>query len=149
MNADTNGKTKAQSRTMNRAQRGSGCSFMIAPRIIEASMLDSPPEAQQADGVPVQRARPQLPAEALERGAEERVRDRQRGPAQEVQQAAQRDRAGGSDGSRPPDGVPRRRLERARGVLGVKELQPRVEPELGRDHRQAQVASERRVEIGA
>ena len=35
---------KAQSRTMNRGQRGSGCSFMIAPRIIEASKGKSEPE---------------------------------------------------------------------------------------------------------
>ena len=38
-----NGTTNAQSRTRNRAQRGSGCSFMNAPRIIEASKGNSEP----------------------------------------------------------------------------------------------------------
>ena len=38
-----NGSTNAQSRTRKRAQRGSGCSFMIAPRIIEASKGNSEP----------------------------------------------------------------------------------------------------------
>ena len=37
MKLERNGSTKAQSRTMNRGQRGSGCSFMIAIVIIVAS----------------------------------------------------------------------------------------------------------------
>ena len=43
MNEDTNGSTKAQSSTMNRGQRGSGCSFMIAIVIIAASNGNSEP----------------------------------------------------------------------------------------------------------
>ena len=43
MKAERNGSEKAQSRTMNRGQRGSGCSFMIAPVIIDASNGNSGP----------------------------------------------------------------------------------------------------------
>ena len=43
MNQDRNGSTKAQSRTMKRGHRGSGCSFMIAIVIIVASKGNSEP----------------------------------------------------------------------------------------------------------
>ena len=43
MNADRKGSTNAQSRTMNRGQRGSGCSFMIAIVSIVASNGNSDP----------------------------------------------------------------------------------------------------------
>ena len=49
----------------------------------------------------------------------------------------------------PRTGLRDRRLERPGGVVGVHELQPRVEAELGRDHRQRQVADQRGVEAGA
>ena len=49
----------------------------------------------------------------------------------------------------PADRVAGRRHERAGRVVGVEQLEARVEAELGRDDRQAQVAGQRRVEARA
>ena len=43
MKLETKGSTKAQSRTMNRGQRGNGCSFITAIVIIAASNGNSDP----------------------------------------------------------------------------------------------------------
>ena len=48
----------------------------------------------------------------------------------------------------PRTGLRGRRLERAGGVVGMQELEARIEAELRGDHREAQVADQRRIEVG-
>ena len=68
---------------------------------------------------------------------------RHRRAAQQPQRPAERDRPVGGDVDRPADRVRDGGGDRRGRVLGVEQLQPRVEAELDRDDRQGQVADQR------
>src|SRR6266511_5115708 len=74
------------------------------------------------------------------------MRHRDGGTAREPQDVAERDRSGGRDVDRAAHRIPCRGLERPGGVVGMQELEARIEPELSRDEWQAEVADERHLE---
>ena len=111
-------------------------------------VVDAPAEAQQPDRVAVERPGAEPIAEPGHRRREQRVRERNLGPARDPQRAGQRDRAVRSDVDRAADRVQRCREQRAGRVVGVDELKPRVEAELRRHRGQRQVASERGAQPG-
>ena len=122
----------------------------LEPDVLDqAAVVHPAPVAQQANAVAEQPAGTEPARKALHRRREQRMRDRQRRPSAEPEDAAERDRTarGDVDGAshRLADG----RLERGGRVVGVEELQPGIEAELDRDDRKGQVANQRRVEVGA
>ena len=109
---------------------------LVADLVAQPPVVDPAPEPKQPHAVAVDRTRPQPSAEPLQGRPEQGMRDGQRQAAGNPQDVTQRDRAGRGDVDRPADRVGARRPERAGGVVGVQELQPGIEPELRRDHRE-------------
>ena len=78
-------------------------------------------------------------------GREERGGNRDRGLAGEAEHPRQADRAGRRDVHRAAEGIPDRRHQRLEAIAHVDELEPRVEAEICRHGRQAEVPRDLRV----